>query len=188
MPLIQFSLQMKSYIIFMKYVISQMLFRNATDEYLKNIFSKFTFTILCFFFFFSVAVYLFLCNLNDNKICQMLPENSSCNVMYILLRALVCLPLISCYKSFIVTVKISKIKKDEPIWLYRIHKQNFGDSLEVVQKPVMARYWTWKGNLQFTACMDLTVVTTSKLHEMMKVELKILLVLIDNRLSVQHQQ
>jgi len=172
----------------MKYVISQMLFRNVTDEHLKNIFLKLYFHNIVFLI--SVAVHLFLCNLNDNKIFQMLPENSSCNIMYILLRVLLFLPLISCYKFFIVTVKISKIKKDQPIWLYQIHKQNFGDSLEVVQKPVTARYWTWKGNLQFTAYTDMTVVTTSKLHEMMKLELKILSVLysIDGRLSVQHQQ
>lgn len=113
MPLIQFSLQMKSYIIFMKYVISQMLFRNVTDEHFKKIFLKLYFHNIVFLI--SVAVRLFLCNLNDNKIFQMLPENSSCNVMYILLWALLFLPLISCYKFFIVTVKISKIKKDQPI-------------------------------------------------------------------------
>jgi len=125
LPLIQFSLPMKSYIIFMKYAISQMPFRNATDEHIKNILSKFTFIILFINFCSSwfILVYPY-----DNKICQMLPENSSCNVMYILLRSLLFLPLISCYKFFIVIVKILKIKKDQPIWLYWIYKQNFGGS------------------------------------------------------------
>jgi hypothetical protein len=62
--------------------------------------------------------------------------------------------------------------------------------LEVVQKPVTARYWTWKGNLQYTAYTDLTVVTTSKLREMIKLGQKILSVLYstDDSMSVQHKQ
>jgi hypothetical protein len=59
--------------------------------------------------------------------------------MHILLRALLFLSLISYYKFVNVTVKILKIK-DRSVYINVPDTQNFGDSLEVVQKPVTARY------------------------------------------------